>query len=180
MKRVAVIGNACSGKTTLSKVLAAKFSLPIVHVDSIQFLSGMRLRSQDETRKILRAAADGECWLIDGFGPLNTIENRFEKADLIVFLRLPLWLNYWWCIKRQFWGLFVRRAELPENCFEATIPQTLRLFRSISNVHHRMWPQLDRIFAKPEFRSKVRTVHAKAELQLLLQNPDLLERSIRV
>ena len=174
MKRLAVIGNACSGKTTLSKVLAAYFSLPLIHVDSIQFLSGMRLRPQDETRQILRDAAGSESWLIDGFGPLNTIESRFEKADLIVFLRLPLWLNYWWCLKRQFKGIYSRRPELPENCFEATIPQTIRLFHSISNVYHGMWPQLDRIFAKPELHSKVRVIRSKAELDVFLKNPENL------
>lgn len=51
-------------------------------------------------------------WIIDGFGPLKIIESRFQKSDVVVFIRFPLWRNYWWCFKRQIKGLFFRRSEL--------------------------------------------------------------------
>ena len=86
-RKIAVIGNACSGKTKLSRALAAMYNLPLVHVDSIQFLVDMKLRDPADTRKILELKSNDDAWVIDGFGPLKIIENRFQKADVVVFVR---------------------------------------------------------------------------------------------
>lgn len=155
INKICIIGNSCSGKTTLSRRIANYFNLPLTHVDAIQFISGMRLRDPVETRKILIEIAKQDEWIIDGFGPLNIIESRFTKADVIIFIYLPIWRSYLWCVKRQVLGIFVRRQELPEGCFESTFSQTIRLFKIIWNTHHKMWPQLDRIFLKDEFKNKV-------------------------
>jgi len=166
MKKISVIGNACSGKTRLSRELAKKYNLPLTHVDSIQFLSGMQLRDPSETRKILEDLASQNEWLIDGFGPLKIIEDRFQKSEVVIFIRLPLWRNYWWCIKRQVKGLLTReqRAELPAGCFESTIPQTIKLFKTIWNVHFGMWPQLDRIFLQGQYKNKIKYVRTLTDL----------------
>ena len=164
-KKISVIGNSCSGKTLLSRALAKRYDLPLTHVDSVQFLSGMRLRDPIETRKILEEVAKQKIWIIDGFGPLKIIEKRFQSSDLIVFIRFPLWKNYWWCIKRQMKGLFVRRSELPEGCFESTVPQTIKLFTTIWNVHYGMWPQLDRIFLNEMYKNKIIYIRNLSELK---------------
>lgn len=158
-KKISVIGNACSGKTTLSRELAQKYHLPLIHVDSIQFLQGMKLRDPEQTRSMLEEISNKNEWIIDGFGPLKIIEKRFQKADIIIFIKFPLWRVYWWCIKRQFKSLFIQRTELPEHCFEATIPQTIRLFKTIWNVNFGMWPQLERIFQKEIYNKKIIYVH---------------------
>lgn len=165
MKKICVIGNACSGKTTLSKKLKIKYQLPLIHVDSIQFLPGMKLRDPAETRDVLLKMSEQETWIIDGFGPLKIIEDRFQKADIVVFIRIPLWRNYLWCLKRQLRAFFLRREELPEDCFEATCAQTLKLITHIWNVHHGMWPQLDRIFQKDVYKNKIVYIRSVSELK---------------
>lgn len=164
IKKISIIGNACSGKTQLSRVLAEKYKLPITHVDSIQFLPGMKLRDPSSTRKILEEVTSRNEWIIDGFGPLKIIESRLQKSDLVIFIRLSIWRNYWWCIKRQARGLFIRRTELPEGCFEGTLEQTFKLFKTIWNVHHGMWPQLDRIFLQGMYKNKIIYVRTLSEL----------------
>lgn len=164
IKKISVIGNACSGKTTLSRELAKKYNLPLIHVDSIQFLPKMKLRDPGETRKILEEKSEDKEWIIDGFGPLKIIESRFQKSDVVVFIRFPLWRVYWWCIKRQIKGLFTRRSELPEGCFESTFSQTFKLFKTIWNVHFGMWPQLDRIFLRETYRGKIVYVRSLRDL----------------
>lgn len=155
LNKVAIIGNACSGKTHLSRSLAEIHQLPLTHVDAIQFLRGMQLRDPAETRQILTDVSNREKWIIDGFGPLKIIEDRFQKADVVVFIRFPLWRSYWWCFKRQMRGFFFRRPELPADCFESTLPQTVRLVKTIWNVHFGMWPQLDRIFKQEIYCKKI-------------------------
>lgn len=163
--KISVIGNACSGKTTLSRRLALKYQLPLTHVDSIQFLSGMKLRDPAETRRILQDVSHQQQWIIDGLGPLKIIEDRFQKSDLIIFIQFPIWINYWWAIKRQIKGIFVRRKELPEDCFEATLPQTYKLFKNIWNVHHGLWPQLEQIFKKDIYKDKVIYIKRPQDLE---------------
>lgn len=170
IKKISIVGNACSGKTRLSRELAKKYNLPLTHVDSIQFLSGMRLRDPTETRKILEKVANHDEWIIDGFGPLKIVEDRFQKSDAVVFIRFPLWRIYLWCIKRQIKGLFIRRAELPGGCFESTVPQTIKLFRTIWNVHFGMWPQLDRIFLQNMYKNKIIYVRNLAELNKIYKD----------
>lgn len=164
-QKICVIGNACSGKTTLARQLHASTQLPLFHVDSIQFLPQLKLKNPDDTRKELLEISNQKQWIIDGFGPLNIIEDRFQKSDLVIFIKLPLRVVYWWMIKRQFKGLFVRRSELPENCFESTPTQTFKLIKNIYNVHNGMWPQLDRIFKKELYKDKVIFLNSKEDIE---------------
>ncbi len=45
---IRIIGNSCSGKTTLSKVLSAKLSYPLLHLDSIAFIPGVEFRRRSD------------------------------------------------------------------------------------------------------------------------------------
>lgn len=164
VKKISIIGNPCSGKTTLSRKLAAHYKLPLIHVDSIQFLEGMKLRNPNETRQILlQKSLQGE-WIIDGLGPLKIIEDRFQKSDLVIVIRIPLWRNLWWMIKRQIKSVFKARSELPENSEEASLSQTIKLFKNIWSVENGLWPQLDRIFQRPTYKGKI--VYLKSVKQL--------------
>ena len=101
VKKVAVIGNAGGGKTALSRRLAQHYNLPLIHVDSIQFVPGMKMRPYKESISILLEREAQDKWIIDGYGPLDIIEKRFLKADHVIFIDFPLWRHYWWCTKRQ-------------------------------------------------------------------------------
>lgn len=168
--KIAVIGNACSGKTRLSHALAEIHQLPLTHVDAVQFLAGMRLRDPAETREILKDVSNNDKWIIDGFGPLKIIEDRFQKADVVIFIQFPLWRNYWWCFKRQVKGFYSRRLELPAGCFESTIPHTIKLMKTIWNVHFGMWPQLDRIFAQEIYRKKIFYIRTLGDFNRILSS----------
>ncbi len=138
-----------------SRSLAARYGLPLTHVDSIQYLSGMRLRDIAETTAMLEGAMGGEAWVIDGFGSFEVMARRFERADLVVFVDFPLWRHYWWCTKRQLASLRAPRAELPVGCDEATISHTVALFRILWRVHREIRPRLIDVFSRTEMRGKV-------------------------
>ncbi len=155
IKRIVVIGNSGGGKTVLSRQLAKIHNLPITHVDSIQFIPGMQVRSLEETRDILNEITSQETWLIDGYGPLDLIEQRFNIADKIVFVDFPLWRHYWFCVKRQIKSIWAPRLELPEGCDEATIQHTVKLFRTLWRVHTKMRPELLKWFDRENLKPKV-------------------------
>ncbi len=155
IRKIAVIGNSCSGKTTLSLQLRDLFQLPIFHVDSIQYLAGLKWRNPDETRTILTDISQSAEWIIDGLGPLKILEDRMKKADLIIVLRPPISVLFFRLIVRQLMGIFTRRPELPEGCFESTPSQTWKMLKTIRNVDNGLWPQLDRILKEEHYCNKV-------------------------
>lgn len=156
--RIAVIGNGGGGKTTLSRRLAQLYSLPLYHVDSIQFQEGFQRRDLAETSAILLKLAEGESWIIDGFGSREVMLDRFEKADKILFVDFPLWRHYFWCLKRQVQSLWSPRTELPEGCNEATLAHTLKLFQVLWKVHRDYRPWFLDQFLKSELENKVTEV----------------------
>jgi adenylate kinase family enzyme len=164
IQKISIIGNPCNGKTTLSRALAQKYKLHITHVDSIQFLEGMLLRNPDETRQILSDISNQDEWIIDGLGPLKIIEDRFQKSDLILVIRIPLWRNLVWFLKRQVKSVFVTRAELPNNSREASLQQTWKLLTNIRSVQSGLWLQLDRIFLREIYKNKVQYIKSVNEL----------------
>lgn len=154
-QKIFVIGNAATGKTIISRALAEKYHLPLFHVDTIQFLPGMKIRPLDETRTILKRVIAQPLWIIDGFGPLDMLEERFLESDVIIYLDLPVYISYWWAMKRQIQNLFSRRKELPLGCNELSIRHTKKLFMSIHKMHTQMQGELRRILMRPGLSQKV-------------------------
>lgn len=165
--KIVVVGNIAGGKTELSRSLAHIHGVPLTHVDSLQFLPGMKIRPMDETRSALKALTDQADWLIDGYGPLDLIEKRFQAADHVVFIDFPIWRHYWWCTKRQIKNLWSRRQELPEGCDELTYDHTVKLYKTLWQMHTKMRPELLRIFARDNLKNKMIYVRTLKEWRTL-------------
>ena len=162
MTRVAVIGNAGGGKSTLCRQLSAARQLPYFPIDAMQWRPGWKLVSPDEFAVAHATALAGQSWIIDGFGPWSDIERRLDLADTIIFVDHPLWLHYWWATKRQIASLFRRRSDGPEGC--PMWPVTLRLYRMMWRVHHDVRPTL--IAAIEKRRQGKRVFHLRSPRQL--------------
>lgn len=155
VQKIAVIGNAAGGKTRLSKKLAEIYQLPVTHIDSIQFMAGMKIRPLDETRKILTEITASSHWIIDGYGPLDLLEKRLKQADQIVLIDFPIQKHYWWFIKRQIKNIWSPRAELPQDCNELSLQHTLKIFKSMKKAHEQMRPELLRILSRDHYKNKL-------------------------
>ncbi len=140
--RIALIGNGGGGKSTLARALAARYGHPLVHVDAVQFLPGWEVRPSADTTRRLAEVSAGPRWIIDGWGPWESILARFRRADCVVLVDFPLWRHYWWATKRQVRAYWRERAELPPDCSERGLRHTVRLFRTMWRVHTLRRPAL--------------------------------------
>lgn len=168
-QKIAIIGNAGGGKTTLSRRLAQLHNLPLTHVDSIQFVAGLKIRPFAESIALLTEIQNQQTWIIDGYGPLDIIQKRFHLADKIVFIDFPLWRHYWWCTKRQIKSLWQQRAELPSGSREASWAHTVKLYKTLWRVHKQMRPELMRILARDSFRGKVISINTPKQWRQLFR-----------
>lgn len=168
ISRIAIIGNTCGGKTRLSLKLAARHNLPIVHVDQIQFMPGLAFRPFKESIKILKTEQEKPEWIIDGFGPLDILEDRLKLADQIIMIDLPLRVHYYWAVKRVLKNLFQgQRKELPENSSERNFSHIVKLFKTIYQIHTKMRPEMLRILGRDIYRHKTMIIQDTQDLNNL-------------
>lgn len=158
MTRVAVIGNAGGGKSTLCRKLGAALDLPVYEIDQIQWQPGWVLTPAAEFDRQPDQITRGERWIIDGWGSAEAIRARFEAADTIIMVDHPLWVHDWWAIKRQIMCLFQPREGGPEGC--PLPPMTWTLFTLMWRIHRHMHsPMLDLIRS---FADRKRVIHLRS------------------
>ena len=99
--KIAIIGYSGSGKSTLAKHLGALYRLPVLHLDTLQFLPGWVERTREEKRADLARFLDENegGWVIDGSYLKILPERRFSEADRILFLDFPRLV----CLFRVLW-----------------------------------------------------------------------------
>src|SRR5437867_3096654 len=136
MARVAIIGNGGGGKTTLAIKLGKALGISVHHIDRIQFKPGWRVTAAEELRKKHDEIVANEKWIIDGWGSWSLIESRFALADTIVFVDLPIYIHYWWALKRQIAFPFTSTPDRPEHC--PLLPMTWKMMKVLWVVHRQL------------------------------------------
>lgn len=91
MRRVAVVGGSCAGKTTVARRLAAILEVPFIELDALNHEAGWTEAPHDVFRErveaALAAAPDG--WVVDGNYRSRLGSSVLEQADTVVFLDPP-------------------------------------------------------------------------------------------
>jgi hypothetical protein len=163
MRRIAIVGNAGGGKSTLARKLGAALAIPVYEIDLLQWKPGWLPASSEEIDKTHNQWLTSPTWIIDGWGNWRAITARFDLADTIVVIDFPLALHYWWAIKRQVACLFrTSPAWPPPGCH--ALPVTWRLFKMIWQIHWTMRPQLLELVAG--YADRARIVHIRSPHEL--------------
>lgn len=141
MCRTTIIGNAGGGKSTLCRKIVEAHGLPYFAVDKIQWEPNWKPAPAEKVEREIRSVLEMDRWLIDGWGPWETIEERFRKSDTIIFVDHPVWIHLWWATKRQIRAVIKPRSiDKPEGC--DLVPMTWKMYRMIWFIHHNVRPRL--------------------------------------
>lgn len=99
--RIQIIGYSGSGKSTLARKLGEKYGLPVLHLDSVQFLPNWEIRPTEEKQRIVAKFLDAnDGWVVDGnYGKLS-YERRMEEADELVIMDFGRISCLWRVVKR--------------------------------------------------------------------------------
>ena len=85
--KIQIIGFSGAGKSTLSKQLGKFYNLPVLHMDSLNFLDNWVERDRIEFNNIVdEFLKENQSWAIDG-NYFRISPSRYEQADLIIYLK---------------------------------------------------------------------------------------------
>ena len=89
MKKVIVIGCPGSGKSTVSRALHNKTSIPLYHLDMMYWNADKTTVEKSVFLERLSAVLEKDEWIIDGnYG--STMKLRMAACDTVIFLDYPL------------------------------------------------------------------------------------------
>jgi adenylate kinase family enzyme len=88
MRRVSVVGNTGSGKTTFARALAHVLRVPHVELDALNHQPGWKPAPDEQLRADVRRAIDREGWVVDGNYGSKVGDIVWSAADTVV------WLDY--------------------------------------------------------------------------------------
>lgn len=104
-QRIALLGTSGAGKTTLGRALAARLDAPFVECDAIRHKANWVSATDDELRAGIDAVlGHHDRWVIDGTFQRQLGDFVSGRADLLVWLDLPLPLKLW----RLWWRSYGR------------------------------------------------------------------------
>jgi adenylate kinase family enzyme len=88
VQRVSVVGTSGAGKSTVASALARLLGASLLELDSVHHQADWRPLPRAELRAVVAAAAEGECWVIDG-NYSSAQDLVWARADTVVWLDLP-------------------------------------------------------------------------------------------
>ena len=163
MKRVAVFGNAGGGKSTLSQQLSEMTGLPWIPLDLLQYRPGGVEVPHAEFKAAHNDLLQQDCWVVDGFGSLDTLWNRLAVADTLIYLDMPVLLHYWWVTKRFFTGAWVTPAGWPEH--SPLFRGTLNSYSTIWLCHTKLTPRYRTYVEKNKVAKRVFHLRSRQDIE---------------
>lgn len=156
MRKIAVFGKPGSGKSTLSKKLAAATGITLHQLDSIVYKSnGERVDRKIYDRRH-EEILSSDRWIIDGFGPVDSFNMRLEAADTLIYIDLPYAISYWFVTKRFLKGLFVKPEGWPDG--SSVLQGTLASYKVL-----KLCPQ----FWNESFMQRLETISDEKSLHVI-------------
>lgn len=101
LSRIMIFGRPGSGKSTFAVNISKQLKLPVYHLDKYFYQRNWKERNYQEFIAIQQSFINKEKWIIDG-NSIKSLEMRFQRAHMVLFINLPRWRCYLRILKRRF------------------------------------------------------------------------------
>ncbi len=159
-----IFGLPGSGKSTFALKLSKRLHLPLYHLDKYFFVDNWVERDKEEFFRIQQGLVDQDKWIIDG-NAIRSLEMRYKRADLVLYMCYPRWQ----CIIKVFKRLFTKDPTIldrAENCEERVSWKLLtylwgfdKRVSSILKELHSLYPKT--LFYKIKTRKELEKIYSK-------------------
>jgi adenylate kinase family enzyme len=165
--KIAIIGYSGSGKSTLAKNLAHYYEIPVLFLDTVNFLPNWVERSKQDGRLIVSDFMQNDSWVIDGNYSDFFQRERLEQSDKIIFMNFPRRICIYRAFKRYLKYKNTTREDMANGCIEKIdlefIWWILHEGRNKERRNH--YKQIER-----DFKEKIVVLKNPKEVDLYLQN----------
>ena len=164
MKRILILGNAGTGKSTLARRLGERLGIPVIHLDALSWQPGWQRLPHDVFRTRLAAAIAGGAWITDGNYALLTFDLRLASADLVIWVERPALYCIWRVFARAFKSYFSTKEHLAVGCPERLDHRFGGRLRYILNFNRVNRPRIKA--ALREHGPNVLVIHLRGDRQI--------------
>ena len=106
-------------------------------------------------------------WIIDGFESIKLAWERFDAADTLIHVDLPLAVHAMWITKRLVKGLFVDPQGWPEG--SPIISSSIQSYRVLWPCHSRLTPRYRSYMSEVAQRKRVFHLRSRQQLKQFLE-----------
>lgn len=153
----------------MSRAVCAAHALPYFALDKILWRPNWVAAPKDDFDEAHRAWIERDRWLIDGYGPWASVEDRLAACNTVILIDLPFSVHLWWATKRQIKSIFGGYSDIPDGC--SLWPVTFRLFKMMWRLHRDTRPKLIDLIYRHSEHARIIHIRSAHELNAFTQNP---------
>lgn len=166
LKKIAIVGNAGSGKSTLSLKLAKILNLPLYHLDQYFWKPGWVEPDRAEFEKIHNKICDKPEWVLEGMA-IRFFEYRIQKADCVIFLNIPTYKCLYRTLKRAYLNFDKEYYASAKGCPEGK--PSWKFLKFILTFNTVRKPTIENLLKQYKDTKKIFVIHNQKELDSLLE-----------
>ncbi|MBM7645581.1 adenylate kinase family enzyme [Scopulibacillus daqui] len=165
MKKIMVIGvSAGVGKSTFAKKLGEALNINVYHLDALYWKPGWVEAAAEEFEAAQRAIINRDQWIIEG-NYSGTFDIRFDRADTIFYLELPLYVCLYRVFKRWLMNIGKTRPDMGEGCKEKLDWPFLKFICTTYYPRKKKMAERLQAFQTPDSQKTVFILKSKQEIQ---------------
>jgi adenylate kinase family enzyme len=148
-QRIMIFGLPGSGKSTFSLRLSQLFGLPLYHLDRYYFCEKWVIRETTEFLTIQKNLVEQDTWIIDG-NALQSLEMRYCRAHIVIFMAYPRLLCLWRIFKRL-WQKDPLILDRAPNCQERVSWKLIKYLWTFEQRVSSYLPMLHKLYPNTPF-----------------------------